>query len=111
MKSRIHACPISGLTLSGHIKGLIEELERTSVCLFLIFHFKRLRKFKEGTESAALAYDQVTQVRRKGRNEMKSIESLCQNFIESQQSRRIISFQECIHKSKTILIVKHIQIA
>ena len=50
-------------------------------------------------------------MRRQCRNEMKSIESLGQDFVKCDQSRRIISFQEGIDQRETIFIIKHIEIA
>ena len=111
MQTRIHARTVSGLTLCGDIKSLIKELHRASVSLLLILSLKRIRHLKKGIKATALADDQITHVRRKGRHKMQGVESLGQNLIKSQQCRRIISLQERIHKRETVFIIQNIQIA
>jgi hypothetical protein len=111
MKTRIDAGPVTGLALSCYSKSLIKELKRTSVSLFLISYLKGLRKFQKRLKSPALAHDKVAKMRRKCRNEMQGVETLCKNLIESHQRLRIISLKEGIHKRETVLIIKHIEIA
>jgi hypothetical protein len=69
-----------------------------SVCLFPISRLEGLWEFKKCIQSTALADDKITQVRRKGRNKMKRVESLGKYFVKGKKSRRIIPLEESIHK-------------
>ena len=111
MKARIHACPVAGLTLSRYAETFIQEWELASVCLLFIPCLQGIRQFEKRIKATALAYDQVSQMRRKGSHEMKGIEALCQDFVKREKRRRIISFKEGIHKGEAIFIIQHVQIA
>ena len=111
MQTRIHTCTVARLTLSSDGKTVIKELQRTSVSLLLIFLLQRIRHLQQGIQSAALADNQVTKVRRQCRDEMQRIEALGEHLVKSQQGRRVIPLQERIHQGKTIFIVQHIKIA
>ena len=42
---------------------------------------------------------------------MKGIEAFRQDLVECDQSRRIIPFQEGVHKGETVFIIKDIEVA
>ena len=111
MQTRIHTCTIARLTLSSHSQSIIQELELTSVRLFLITKLQRLGKFKKRLESSALAYYKVAQMRRQCRNEMQCIETFCQDLIKCEKCRRIVPLKERINKREAIFVIKHIKIA
>ena len=69
-----------------------------SVSLFLIFLLEGIRELEKRLQSPALADDQITQMRRQCRNEMQCIETFCQYFVKGEKCRRIVPFEECIHK-------------
>ena len=50
-------------------------------------------------------------MRRKCRNEMQRIESLCKYLVKCKKRSRIVSLEECVHQREAILIVKDIEIA
>ena len=111
MQTRIHARPVAGFTLGSHSESLIQELERTSVGLLLIFPLQGVREFQQCFKASALAHHKVTKMRRQCRHEMKRIETFGQNFVKCSQRSRIVAFQEGIHKRKAILIVQDVEIA
>ena len=53
MQTRIHARPVAGFTLGSHSESLIQELERTSVGLLLIFPLQGVREFQQCFKASA----------------------------------------------------------
>ena len=111
VKTLVDAGFIPCLTLCTHRKGVIKEFHGTSARLLIIAFLQGIGEIEQSLQPRSLADKKVAKMGTECGDEILGIETLCKDFVKSEQSPLVIPRKRSIHDSEAIFIVQHIEIA